>query len=68
VYVERHITVTKNAHLVEESGEEEETDNDSTSAERDIDTTKTICYKDVTLLLLPNPAEIRDLLAIEVNL
>jgi hypothetical protein len=30
--------------------------------------TKTICYEDVNLLLLPNPSGIRDLLALEVDI
>jgi hypothetical protein len=29
---------------------------------------KTLCYKDVTLILLLNPINIRDILTIEVNL
>ena len=64
--------MTKNAHLVEEGSSEKEvvvveTNNDSTSAERDVRIAKTMCYKDVTLSLLPNPGGIRDFLAIKVT-
>lgn len=43
-------------------------DNDPTNLEEDVKALKTLCYKDVTLVLLPNLRGIRDILAIEVNL
>jgi hypothetical protein len=45
------------------SGEEDNADHDW-----DNEQAKTLCYRDVTLFLLPNPDGIRDLLGIEVNI
>ncbi len=43
-------------------------DYDATGPEEHAEALKTLCYEDVTLVLLPNPAGIRDILAMEVNL
>ena len=69
MYVERNIRIMRNTHLIEdESSADQETADSSTSAKSDSEAVKTICYEDVTLLLLLNSTGIRDLLAIEVNL
>lgn len=74
VYVERNITVAKTAALIQDTSPEEEQDEEdsvdehSNSKAIDPESAKTICYEDVTLLILPNPKGERDLLAMEVNL
>ncbi|KAH6662715.1 hypothetical protein B0J14DRAFT_685428 [Halenospora varia] len=74
VYVERNIRVKKRAYLTpndsldEMDADKMDVDNDPTNLEEDVKALKTLCYKDVTLVLLLNPRGIRDILAMEVNL
>ncbi|KAK5562715.1 hypothetical protein LTR43_011671, partial [Exophiala xenobiotica] len=49
-------------------GWENDEDNDNGKMELDWEDIKTLCYEDVTLLMLPNPEGKRDLLAMEVTL
>lgn len=49
-------------------GWENDEDNDNGKMELDREDIKTLCYEDVTLLMLPNPEGKRDLLAMEVTL
>ena len=55
-----------------EANDDLELEEDSTGDPIDVghiaNEVKTICYKDVTLTLLPNPSGLWDLLAMEVNL
>jgi hypothetical protein len=51
----------------EEEEEEEEEEDDTIDCDWDSKQAKTLCYRDVTLFLLPNPDGIRDLLAIEID-
>ncbi|KAH6676010.1 hypothetical protein B0J14DRAFT_626351 [Halenospora varia] len=74
VYVKRNIRVKKRAYLTpndssdEMDADEMDVDDDPTNPEEDVKALKTLCYEDVTLVLLPNLRGIRDILAIEVNL
>ncbi|KAH6666137.1 hypothetical protein B0J14DRAFT_643409 [Halenospora varia] len=74
VYVKRNIRVKKRAYLTPDDSSDEmdademDVDDDPTNPEEDVEALKTLCYEDVTLVLLPNPRGIRDILAIEVNL
>lgn len=82
VYVERNIKVKKSTSLASDDNSDEmdadswdemnademEEDDNPTSPEEHVEALKTLCYEDVTLVLLPNSAGIRDILAMEVNL
>lgn len=77
VYVERNIKVKKSTSLTPDDSSDEmgkmdademDVDDDPTGPEEHVEALKTLCYEDVTLVLLPNPAGIRDILAMEVNL
>ena len=52
----------------EDSEGEEDLTDDPLDAAQTADAVKTLCYEDVSLILLPNPTGPRDLLAMEVNL
>ncbi|KUJ21856.1 uncharacterized protein LY89DRAFT_768042 [Mollisia scopiformis] len=76
VYVERNIKVKKSTSPIlddsldemdELDADEMDVDDDPTSPEEHIEALKTLCYEDVTLVLLPNLAGIRDIFAMEVN-
>jgi Protein of unknown function (DUF3435) len=77
VYVRRNEKRIKGHCIGEDDSEEEEKEeygcnrNDSRDhgdSDWENEDDKTLCYKDVTLLLLPNPGGIRDLLAMEVDI
>lgn len=48
--------------------EDDDSDNDENEMDVDWEEIKTLCYEDVTLLLLPNPGGKRDVLVMEVTL
>jgi len=48
--------------------EDEDSERDPNDMELDEESIKTLCYEDVTLLMLPNPDGKRDLLVMEVTL
>jgi len=51
----------------DDSGDESKDDLDVNN-DVDLEDIKTLCYEDVTLLILPNPEGVRDILAMEVTL
>jgi Protein of unknown function (DUF3435) len=74
VYVRRNEKRAKDPCIGEDDSDEDEEDNkerDDGKGDEDSDWgeehDKTLCYGDVTLLLLPNPDGIRDVLAMEVD-
>jgi hypothetical protein len=74
VYVRRNEKRVKGPCIGEDDSDEDEEDNkerDDGKSDEDSDWgeeyDKTLCYGDVTLLLLPNPDGIRDVLAMEVD-
>jgi hypothetical protein len=74
VYVERNIKVQNRAYLTPDNSldeidaDEMDVDNIPMNPEEDIEALKTLSYEDVTLVLLPSPNGIRDILAMEINL
>lgn len=70
MYVKRNIKVARKANRVLQGSniDDIEGEGDFLDPEELREATKTLCYEDVTLVLLPNPAGLRDILAIEVNL
>jgi hypothetical protein len=75
VYVRRNEKKVKGPCIGEDDSDKDEEDNEERSdrkGDEDSDWAeehdKTLCYGDVTLLLLPNPDSIRDVLAMEVDI
>ena len=79
VYVRRNEKRIKGHYIGEDDSDEEEEAKDkhghnrNDSSDRgdsdwEDEDDKTLCYKDVSLLLLPNPGSIRDLLVMEVDI
>lgn len=54
-------------YCIGEDDEDEEGEDHTMNCDWDNEQTKTLCYDEVTLFLLPNPDGIRDLLAMEVD-
>jgi hypothetical protein len=48
--------------------ESEDSDRDNSRVHLDLEDIETLCYEDVTLLMLPNPEGSRDILSTEVSL
>lgn len=61
VYVDRNVKVLVQCAIGLEEAEAD-------SIDLDIQKLECLCYKHITLILLPNPGGIRDILAIEVDL
>ena len=66
VYVSRNEKKDK-GYCIGEDDEDEEGEDHTMECDWDNEQTRTLCYDDVTLFLLPNPDGIRDLLAMEVE-
>ena len=69
VYVRRSEKRIRGYCIGEDDEEEDEIEEKEECGDSDWDdeSDKTLCYGDITLLLLPNPDGIRDLLVMEVN-
>jgi Protein of unknown function (DUF3435) len=68
VYVKRNEKRIKGYCIGEDDSEEDEPDEAEDNTDWEDEDDKTLCYRDVTLLLLPNPNCIRDLLVMEIDL